>query len=315
MRIRPFDGEYRELAGLHAVGFPDRAATAETLAAQDRELREAGGFCARYFAEHDGELVGFSQLRSIIRYGASGRALLFGAVHPGFRRRGIGQALLGHGVATARARQDTELISVARVGCDGASFLDGRGWVEINRVPGLRLELTADKRAGWRTLRRRADEADVQIVPLSGLKASTPDWARRMYELEITLEASAPQSGLTFSPPTFEAFCASEFEAHGVDHDALFVAIEGGRWIGMTELRTCDGDETRLTQELTGVREERRGGGIASALKCAGFLWALERGFTNIRTQSNDANTPMQRLNAKLGFMPDTTWITFRLEL
>ncbi len=57
-----------------------------------------------------------------------------------------------------------------------------------------------------------------------------------------------------------------------------------------------------LDQWLTATRTEARGRGIALALKLRVLKYALERGYTTIRTDNDTRNAPMLAINDKLGF-------------
>jgi mycothiol synthase len=58
-----------------------------------------------------------------------------------------------------------------------------------------------------------------------------------------------------------------------------------------------------MDQWLTSVRREARGRGIALALKLRVIKYALEHGYTTIRTDNDTRNTPMLAINDKLGFV------------
>ena len=57
-----------------------------------------------------------------------------------------------------------------------------------------------------------------------------------------------------------------------------------------------------LDQWLTATRTEARGRGIALALKLRTIRFALEHGYTTIRTDNDTRNAPMLAINDKLGF-------------
>ena len=53
---------------------------------------------------------------------------------------------------------------------------------------------------------------------------------------------------------------------------------------------------------MTGVRRDRRGRGIAGALKRAQVAWAKREGFERLQTENERRNEPIRRLNARLGY-------------
>ncbi len=58
-----------------------------------------------------------------------------------------------------------------------------------------------------------------------------------------------------------------------------------------------------MDQWLTATRREARGRGIALALKLRVVKYALEQGYTTIRTDNDTRNAPMLAINDKLGFV------------
>ena len=56
---------------------------------------------------------------------------------------------------------------------------------------------------------------------------------------------------------------------------------------------------------LTGVKRAWRRRGLATALKRALIAAAADHGIEHLTTGSEERNTPMRRLNEKLGYRPD----------
>ncbi|HUB37946.1 MAG TPA: GNAT family N-acetyltransferase, partial [Streptosporangiaceae bacterium] len=55
---------------------------------------------------------------------------------------------------------------------------------------------------------------------------------------------------------------------------------------------------------MTAVKRAWRGRGVASALKATEINWALANGYTELHTSNEERNTPVNRLNARLGYRP-----------
>ena len=58
-----------------------------------------------------------------------------------------------------------------------------------------------------------------------------------------------------------------------------------------------------------------QGRGIAVALKSQAVIWAVEAGFTSIRTHNAQSNGPMLAVNDRLGFVRDLAQIEFLKKL
>jgi mycothiol synthase len=59
---------------------------------------------------------------------------------------------------------------------------------------------------------------------------------------------------------------------------------------------------TRAEHGLTAVRRDRRGEGIASALKLTTLAWAADQGIGEVYTWTQRGNEAMRRLNDGLGY-------------
>jgi GNAT superfamily N-acetyltransferase len=106
---------------------------------------------------YDGQqLVAFATLHLPDRQNTDS-ARLSATVHPDHRRRGVGSALLGEGVAAAAAAGRTKLFAGAFAGSDGIPALSAMGWQPIARDArsGGSRSTTATGLAGGHSSRRR----------------------------------------------------------------------------------------------------------------------------------------------------------------
>ena len=94
----------------------------------------------------------------------------------------------------------------------------------------------------------------------------------------------------------------------------MTIAIQHGKYIGLNILY-LDSSGTVLHNGLTGVRSEFRGLGLALALKLEGIRFGQQHGFSGITSFNASSNTPILRLNEKLGFIRSPATIEWRKHL
>ena len=82
----------------------------------------------------------------------------------------------------------------------------------------------------------------------------------------------------------------------------------------MSELRLDPGRPDFANSGLTGVRQEWRRMGIATALKVSVLRAARERGLKRLIT-ANEENNPILGINQTLGYKPLPTWLGWSLAL
>jgi GNAT superfamily N-acetyltransferase len=171
----------------------------------------------------------------------------------------------------------------------------------MQRNPNGVLHVPAFDFSRFAAAEQRVQASGIAIDSFAALKRHDPDVERKVYELETTLEADIPRSGI-FTPRTFEAYRAV-FDDPGMLPDGMLIALDGDRYVGMTELFQREAAPNELHQGMTGVLASHRRRGIAMALKVAGIRFAANWGATHIFTD-NEENNPMFQLNVALGFEP-----------
>jgi GNAT superfamily N-acetyltransferase len=124
---------------------------------------------------------------------------------------------------------------------------------------------------------------------------------------EVDREASADIPGLASShDQTFEEWRSFAIERPSRDLDLTLLALADGEVVGVAYL------EQEGFHNLTGVRRDWRGRGVASALKRAQIAGAHARGMKRLVTESQHENVPMRRLNEKLGYKPTIASIVYQ---
>ncbi len=149
---------------------------------------------------------------------------------------------------------------------------------------------------------RRVEDLGVVLTTLANL-GDTPRRRQRLYELNAELSADIPGRGEFHS---WEEYQRVRLEAPSFTPAGVTLAIDAGRWLGMSALSHRGGLDYAFS-DMTGTVRSHRGRGIATAMKVAGIAFAREIGVTTIRTVHHPQNEAMIRLNRKLGYT-DGTW-------
>jgi GNAT superfamily N-acetyltransferase len=93
-------------------------------------------------------------------------------------------------------------------------------------------------------------------------------------------------------------------------HDGCFLAVDGDRYVGMTEL-FLSGQRGDLRTGLTAVRRAYRRRGIALALKACSLGWAKAQGYRQVITDNEANNRGMLSINEHIGFVKSPPWLHY----
>jgi GNAT superfamily N-acetyltransferase len=298
LEISPVAGEAEEQLSLDAYqatwtheqfGLPEVQAFKASLADHaDLLARENGAVLGSGFA------AVFSGLRD--------RVTVFVTVPPPHRRRGAGTALYR---ALSDWARDRGLEALTAVVADNdpksLGFASARGFVEERREKGVALDLTAIDPP------HPEPPPGVEIVTW----AERPELARGLYE--VSVEASPDVPGYEDEVhERFETWLAHDMQGPGDRPEATFVAVAGEDVVGYAKLSLNTVRSTSAYHDLTAVRRAWRGKGVARALKTAQIAWAKANGYEQLRTQNDERNAAMRKLNAELGYQPSIGRIFLR---
>jgi mycothiol synthase len=312
LRIRPFektDDEYAAVVDVFNAIWPEELSSPESWQHRDRH-RNPERLFRRLVGEVDGRIVAYAA------YGESDWAYVRGKyfvdieVHPDHQRRGYGSAMFDHVVGQLAERDPLFLTTDTREDKpDYIRFLTDRGFENMMRYPVSHLNPQTFDFERFEATERRVKESGIELVNVPDLPARDPDWKRHWYELEAECWMDVPLP----EPPTvgrFEEF-VSRFESPNYDPKAHFIAVDGGRYVGLTGMWVSKVEPHKLYTGLTGVVRSHRRRGIATALKVNGIRYARDCGATVVETD-NEENNPMFALNLALGFVAQPAWLDFR---
>ena len=243
-----------------------------------------------YLAREDGVILG-SGVGAIFAYRARRVAALI-TVLAGQRRRGAGTALYEAISRWASERGAHELeVAVAGNDPESLSFARRHGFTEDRHEVDLVLSL--------------ADVSPQQVQLPAGIEIVTwarrPELARGMYEVNLEIHPDIPGFEDVTGEP-FDDWMAHQMQRPTDSPDATFIALAGEEVVGYAKLSLTT--PTSAGHAMAAVKRAWRGRGIASALKATEINWALANGYTELHTSNEDRNTPIKRINARLGYRP-----------
>ncbi|WP_442600065.1 GNAT family N-acetyltransferase [Neobacillus sp. D3-1R] len=303
--------DYEPIAKLFNLIEPG-STTAQSLEEEDQHMPTT----SHLKKNEDGCLVGFGRTRvvaeneegQIIGYGAAFRApwaapgqlaSIF-CVDPDFRGQGVGNLILSHLENWANEHQASVLSSIVMDWIDGSlSFAQKRGFVLDAHVFDLELNLKEFDSTKYPDSVELAIKSGIQLVTLADLPGEESE--HKLYELCV--ETSKDNPGQYANLPPFAEWRKEFFPEDISRQDWVFLAVDGARFVGVTQLFNTEDDGVLYTN-YTAVKKEYRGRGIAKALKRISIDEAVKLGAHTMTTDSEENNAPMQSINRSFGYVP-----------
>ena len=322
--IEPFDPATASDAELTAVHALDRAVDQDGLPGDPPVPLEHALACYRrawpttvrrwWVARQGDEIVG----RSACAYDDvpenRSHAAVEVAVHPAARRAGLGSALLGHAVESAREWSCSLVDIAARVGGPGEPFLRSVG-AELRMIERRSRCLTAGiDRARLETwvLRARERAAGYSLVAWDG---PCPDALIEDFATLKHVMNTAPKDALDHDDHRFNPERWRQVEdfllARGYRWWTICARHDGsGELAGYTEIVLPSRWPSQAYQEDTGVWPKHRNRGLGRWLKAVMALRILDEqpAVERIETWNAGSNEAMLAINVAMGFAPVENW-------
>jgi GNAT superfamily N-acetyltransferase len=230
-------------------------------------------------------------------------------VDPDHRRRGIGQRLYELVEREATERSAIGVWASARSDDPaGLAFLARQGFVEQRRVWISRLELAHANLSALSDRSATLAAEGIRFSTLAEEGEDRPEVRQRLHGLWDRTGQDIPIVG-KHTPVPFEQFVRLELESPYFLSDAVFLAIHGQEYVGMSTLDVPSADPETLHVGFTGTIREFRGRGIATELKRRAVEYARGRGYRYLRTGNDSLNAPIWAINERLGFRRERTWV------
>jgi GNAT superfamily N-acetyltransferase len=294
--------DYARIAGVLEDENPGWAASAEELAHEDAE-RDPRYHHATFVAEEldvaEPLMVGVGFVGHDTMAHQEGRFEINLRVREAWQGRGVGKALYAAILEHLAPLNPSELYTVVwQAHPRSARFLTERGfaeaWLRIDSI----LDTTNFDFAPYDGLEQRLNDSGITITTYADL-AGDPDRLVKLYELDWALWQDVP-FGQPVAKRTLEQFTATEVNHPSSLHDACFIAVKDGEYIGYSRLI---GGPDGYNTDMTGVLRTYRSIGLATLLKLYGIRYTQEHGAHNLSAVNDAVNVAMLGLNQKLGFV------------
>jgi GNAT superfamily N-acetyltransferase len=165
------------------------------------------------------------------------------------------------------------------------SLLEARGFEEVRRYRISELDVAA------------AADPGPPTAPLVTF-ADRPDLADSLYALAQTAYPDQPgRAGSTIGEAWFD------WGLRASDQEGSFIALEDGRVAAYGSVEQ-KGEEGLWWHGFLAVARDRRGSGLAGAIKRAQIGWAKANGIPQLRTATEARLVGMRSLNERLGYVP-----------
>ena len=218
------------------------------------------------------------------------------------RRRGIGSALYAHLSRWASEHDLDELDIWVRDGApDAPGFWARRGYREVGREQRARLELGAGP--------------PVDVVPPVGVRivtfrdAGSIDAGLYAVAQEAIPDVPGPDG---YAPGDLEHFLTGEIYLPGMMPDCSVVAVADETIVGYAVLIRSEAEPGVASHEMTAVKRDWRGRGIARAMKETQIQLARAAGLEALETENEVRNLPMLAVNGRLGYAPLPAYVQLR---
>lgn len=302
------------LVALFNLEYPDEPTTIEQEEHDERSY-PAHNPRLRYAVETaDGQFIGFGVCLFPFWMDAPGVYEVYGVVHPLWRGRGVGQALLAAFEPYARRQGAARLWTDCRESqATSIRFLEQAGFATYGIRFESALDLTRFKASDYADASERVTAAGFTLTTLAQVRPTRPEAERDLFELYRVAIHDVPFPGGARLTPVYDTWHSYMLEGPTTDPAFIFLALDGERMVGMTAIQLLQ-DAPAVTS-ATAVLREYRGRGVALALKVMSLAALKERGYVEARTQNDTANPPILHLNEKLGYRRLPGWLQWEKQL
>jgi GNAT superfamily N-acetyltransferase len=310
LHIREFDPkDYDDAVAIGNNVYVEYPETADEWRFQD-EHRDPKCRFQRYVGELDGRTVATAAYGNSAHMFHPQKFWVDVTVDPDFQRQGVGSAMYRKLEEVLAEFSPIKLWSAAREDFDASiKFLEQRGFAEVMRAWESRLYVDDFDFEPF--------EGRIDAVESNGIRVETfeslsrdPDHLTRLYDLiqEVDRDVPSPDEP---TPMDFDVWVDRVRSNPNLMPDAYFIAVDGERYIAMSNLWLSQAQDDEVYVGLTGTRRDYRRRGIATALKLKTIEYAAGNGIKVLKTWNETGNEGMLAINTMLGFVRQPAWIDY----
>ncbi len=310
--IREFTpDDYVAIAEINNAIYPDYRYSADEIRYDDEHFDRTQYIFKRYVAQVGQRVVGYAEYNHMPHMFHPQKFWVYIGVHPDFQRQGIGRALYERIVSDLLELKAVRAFASAREDYPRSiAFLQKNGFSETRRTWESRLSVNTFDFSKFAHYLERFSAHGLTITTLAEERQSDPNCLKKLHELYVVIMEDVPHPD-QYTPVDFEHFLRYSVEHPDAIAEGYFIAKDGEKYIGQSNLRRSKDEPKDLYQGLTGVRREYRGKSVAMALKLKTIEYARAHGYEIIKTWNDSTNVGMLAINEKLGFVRQPAWITF----
>lgn len=316
MNLRSYTpDDYPDIVNIQNSNFPDMPAVVEDYAESDQNmLKDERSVFTRLVVEQDNHVVGYLQYyRNVWNFDPHHFQVTL-RMHPNYQQKGLGTQLAKKLTEWLAPYKPTKLNATVReYHPHGLVFAQKYGFVEFHRNSESKLTLADFDANAYQDVESRLEIAGIEIKSYNELHATHPNLDQHLYDLFQIIEQDIPGDE-PHQEPGFTVWRDDYLNNPRLDKDAFKIALHGNAMVGVSNLWT-DLASDMLYTDLTGVKREYRGQGIAVALKLAVIQWAQVNNYSAIKTQNEVNNIGMLSINQRLGYQQQPAWIYLKKEI
>jgi GNAT superfamily N-acetyltransferase len=146
--------------------------------------------------------------------------------------------------------------------------------------------------------------ADISAYEFTTLaRLNLPDATRRKFYDQFLKAFNGTPGEEYFGLEEWEDFDNVVFKSKTLDKDGYGVALYQGEFVGFSDvIKSAAAQDGEMFTGFTGVVPEHRGIGLAYAMKVKMIAYCISLGAKRLKTENDDRNIPMLKVNRKLGF-------------
>jgi len=235
-------------------------------------------------------------------------------VDPAHRGRGIGQTLSALIEAEALSHRAVCLwVTVRKDDPRSLEFARRLGFAPLRRLWMSTLDLRASDLPIIPDHSATLEREGLRFTTLAVEGPGRPEVRERLFDLLSEASRDVPRLG-DYTPINFEQF-VGEFTGPGFLPEGYFLAVDGERYVSMTNFERNLSEPEGLRVGFTGTRKAYRGRGIASELKRQALEYARREGVRYLRTVNDSLNEAMWAINENEGFRRTVEWVAHERQI